>query len=106
MGVIGVDIFFVLSGFLITGLLLEEWDETGRISIKRFYARRAIRLLPALVVVLAALKGFMLFTRPAAEVRSTGIQALVTLGYAMNWMRAFGEYGAALVGHTWAMCTR
>src|SRR6266851_3132252 len=57
MGVIGVDTFFVLSGFLITGLLLEEWDENGGISIKRFYARRALRLLPALVVVLAALMG-------------------------------------------------
>src|SRR5258707_3420772 len=103
MGVIGVDIFFVLSGFLITGLLLEEWDETGRISIKRFYARRALRLLPALVVVLASLLVFMLFTRPAAEVRSTGIQALVTLSYGMNWMRAFGAYVAALRGHTLAV---
>jgi peptidoglycan/LPS O-acetylase OafA/YrhL len=48
----GVDIFFVLSGFLITTLLLEEWDRTGSISLRHFYLRRALRLLPALVVML------------------------------------------------------
>src|SRR5437762_1861238 len=51
-GGFGVDIFFVLSGFLITVLLLEEWDKTGRISLKGFYMRRALRLLPALFLVL------------------------------------------------------
>lgn len=51
-GYIGVDVFFVLSGFLITGLLLKETQETGRISIGRFYARRARRLLPASTLVL------------------------------------------------------
>src|SRR5258708_6791563 len=44
-GYIGVDVFFVISGFLITSLLLRELDTTGRISIRRFYARRALRLL-------------------------------------------------------------
>ena len=47
-GSIGVDVFFVLSGFLITTLLVEELDTQGRISIGSFYARRALRLLPAL----------------------------------------------------------
>src|SRR4029077_12796576 len=46
-GDVGVDIFFVLSGFLITSLLIEEWDRFGSISLRRFYARRALRLLPA-----------------------------------------------------------
>ncbi|HKH29131.1 MAG TPA: acyltransferase, partial [Sphingomicrobium sp.] len=53
-GYIGVDVFFVLSGFLITGLLLKEAQETGGISIGRFYARRARRLLPAATLVLIA----------------------------------------------------
>jgi peptidoglycan/LPS O-acetylase OafA/YrhL len=51
-GYVGVDIFFVLSGFLITGLLMKEARETGGISIQRFYARRARRLLPAATLVL------------------------------------------------------
>lgn len=53
-GYVGVDVFFVLSGFLITSLLLRELGETGRVSIGRFYARRARRLLPAGTIVLLA----------------------------------------------------
>ena len=51
-GFLGVDVFFVLSGFLITGLLVGEGQRTGRISLRRFYARRARRLLPVAVLVL------------------------------------------------------
>ncbi len=51
-GFVGVDVFFVISGFLITGLLLREQERTGRISFTRFYARRVRRLLPAAAVVL------------------------------------------------------
>jgi peptidoglycan/LPS O-acetylase OafA/YrhL len=53
-GYIGVDVFFVISGFLITSLLLREIDRTGRVSLTGFYARRAVRLLPAAAVVLVA----------------------------------------------------
>src|SRR5262245_11135005 len=53
-GHLGVDIFFVLSGFLITSLLLEEHRAFGNVSLKNFYVRRALRLLPALVLMLAA----------------------------------------------------
>jgi peptidoglycan/LPS O-acetylase OafA/YrhL len=51
-GFIGVDVFFVLSGYLITGLLTHELEETGRIQLVRFYARRLKRLLPALTTML------------------------------------------------------
>ena len=53
-GFVGVDVFFVISGFLITGLLVAELRETGSISLSRFYARRVRRLLPALALVLAS----------------------------------------------------
>jgi len=53
-GYLGVDIFFVLSGFLITFLLLEEWKRTGSVKLKDFYVRRALRLWPALFLMLAA----------------------------------------------------
>ncbi len=52
-GFVGVDVFFVLSGFLITGLLVEERERTGRIRLGAFYARRARRIIPAALVVLA-----------------------------------------------------
>src|SRR5690606_39442227 len=51
-GYVGVDVFFVISGFLITSLLLAELSRTGRISLVGFYTRRAIRLLPASTLVL------------------------------------------------------
>jgi peptidoglycan/LPS O-acetylase OafA/YrhL len=65
-GFAGVDVFFVISGFLITGLLLREVDRTGRISLRGFAARRVRRILPASLVVLVAV-AFLAFNRPRAE---------------------------------------
>lgn len=53
-GFLGVDVFFVISGFLITSLILNEYAGTGRFSVGRFYERRARRLLPILFVVILA----------------------------------------------------
>jgi peptidoglycan/LPS O-acetylase OafA/YrhL len=64
-GYVGVDVFFVISGFLITSLLIREVRRTGRISLPRFYARRALRLLPASTLVLAVtLAGTYLWLTP------------------------------------------
>ncbi len=71
-GFLGVDLFFVISGFLITSLLLAESDLTGRISLRHFYLRRARRLLPALAAMLAGrrcLHGDLLPRRPRTGTR-------------------------------------
>lgn len=52
-GLLGVDLFFVLSGYLITSILLREWETTAAVSLRRFYVRRAVRLMPALALVVA-----------------------------------------------------
>ncbi|WP_306215369.1 acyltransferase family protein [Actinoplanes sp. RD1] len=87
-GYVGVDVFFVISGFLITGLLLREVHSSGRISLPRFYARRAMRLLPAsALVVVATVAAAALWLPP---LRLTGIlsDALHTSIYAMNYRLA------------------
>ena len=84
-GYLGVDLFFGLSGFLITSLLLAERRETGRIDLRRFWARRARRLLPALaglMVGVAVFAAVFADTNQLAQIRSDG---LATLGYVANW---------------------
>ena len=84
-GYVGLDIFFVLSGFLITGLLLDELRRTGGISLLRFYARRARRLLPlALTVLTATAAGAQILFPPvrAAEVAGDVVAAGL---FFVNW---------------------
>jgi len=83
-GYVGVDVFFVISGFLITSLLLREKAATGRIAIGAFYARRALRLLPAACVVLVAtVIGFRLWLPPVRTAEFTK-DALASIGYVAN----------------------
>jgi peptidoglycan/LPS O-acetylase OafA/YrhL len=99
-GFIGVDIFFVLSGYLITTLLITENEETGRISLLKFYARRALRLIPALWLVLGFCVLTQVFSAHAAEhIQLIGAAAL----YVMNWVRAFEISSGWIVGHTWSL---
>src|SRR3954451_9977479 len=67
-GFVGVDVFFVISGFLITGLLLREREATGRIRLRAVFARRAPLILPAATVVLLATVGYAAATLPASRV--------------------------------------
>ena len=89
-GFLGVDIFFVLSGFLITSIVLTELDGTGRLDFKRFYIHRARRLLPAMFVVLAlaAVLAAFLATDAAATVRRDILGALT---YTTNWVYIFTD---------------
>ena len=83
-GFVGVDVFFVLSGYLITGLLFEELSRTGRIAFKQFYARRARRLLPgcALMLLATVAGGWFVFS-PVEQQQFAGT-ALATAAYVSN----------------------
>src|SRR5947207_1146859 len=83
-GFFGVDLFFVLSGYLITSILLIEWEHHRRIDLLRFWGRRARRLFPAVVVVvLAALVLSAIFAR--ADLARTRGDAISSLFYFTNW---------------------
>jgi peptidoglycan/LPS O-acetylase OafA/YrhL len=92
-GFLGVDLFFVLSGFLITSLLVAERAGTGGIALGRFWARRARRLLPALFVVLLAVAFLIVTLTPAGDRPTFRGEALATLGYAANWQAMLDETG-------------
>ena len=84
-GYYGVDAFFVLSGFLITTLLVGEWGTSGTIGLRRFWARRARRLLPALFFLVAVI-GIVMATLPGVfSTPHAFANALSTLFYASNW---------------------
>ena len=84
-GFVGVDVFFVLSGFLITGLLLREHERTGRISFVGFYRRRVKRIVPALVVVLLVTVLAARFVFSASRWRDVVGDAVWSLLFAGNW---------------------
>lgn len=83
-GFIGVEIFFVISGYLITALLLAEWERRGTINLLAFWMRRARRLLPALVLLIVTTLTFAVIFLPG-EVAGLRNDALAALGFAMNW---------------------
>jgi peptidoglycan/LPS O-acetylase OafA/YrhL len=87
-GYIGVDIFYVISGFLITGILLRELEEKKTISLIAFYARRIKRLLPAsfLVVATTGIAGFFLL--PASMRQSFGMDLIAASTYISNFLFA------------------
>ena len=101
-GGVGVDIFFVLSGYLITTLLLQEFDRDGTISMHNFYARRARRLLPALFAVAAI--SFVAFSivRPYLT-HDTLVGIAASVLYVSCWFRAFGVSQLGWFGHTWSL---
>ncbi|MCH9730104.1 MAG: acyltransferase [Actinomycetia bacterium] len=83
-GFVGVDVFFVLSGFFITGLLLREHTANGELSFKNFYMRRAKRIIPSALLVLAVtvIGGYLLF--PAVRAKDTLVDALYAAVFGAN----------------------
>ncbi len=109
-GVISVNVFFVLSGFLITLLLMKEWTRTGTIRLRAFWARRARRLLPALFVLLGAIGLYALFFAPGGTQGLLRADGLSTLFYFSNWHQIIaGQSYFAQVSapspllHTWTL---
>ena len=83
-GFVGVDVFFVLSGFLITGLIVREIGQTGRVSLPAFYARRARRLVPAALLVIAVTMLASVFLLPPLRVPDVAGDAAASALYVSN----------------------
>jgi peptidoglycan/LPS O-acetylase OafA/YrhL len=98
-GAVGVSLFFVLSGFLITSLLVEERKRTTSVSLTAFYQRRVLRLLPALVVVIVLVTAFSMMVGVA---HNPLLRAAAALAYVGNWVQAAGM-SLGLLGHTWTL---
>ena len=109
-GFLGVDTFFVLSGFLITSLLISEWQRRHTIGLGQFWARRARRLLPALLLLLVFVVLYAAFVAPAGTYPGLRLDALSTLFYVANWHfiliggNYFNQTGLpSLLTHTWSL---
>jgi peptidoglycan/LPS O-acetylase OafA/YrhL len=109
-GFLGVDAFFVLSGFLITSLLVTEWTDTGTIALSAFWARRARRLLPALFLVLLGVALYAVLMAGSDELDNVRQDGLATLGYVANWRFIFSGQSyfdqfslPSPLRHTWSL---
>ena len=109
-GFMGVDAFFVLSGFLITSLLVGEWRQALTIKLGAFWARRARRLLPALLLMLLFVAFFASVIVPKGTYGALRLDALATLLYVSNWhfilvnSNYFNETSASSpLLHTWSL---
>ncbi|MEO8758179.1 MAG: acyltransferase [Devosia sp.] len=101
-GFFGVDVFFVISGFVITRSLASEWDRTGLVRPGTFFGRRVLRLWPAFGAMLLA----VLTLAIASD--STGYRwsVLVAALSISNWARAFADWDGGLLGHTWSLSAK
>ena len=107
-GFFGVEVFFVVSGFLITSLLVEERDRSGRVDLRQFWVRRWRRLLPALVAVLVAVSVWVVFWGSLEQRAQMRRDLPWALGYLANWGQIVSEtpYFAGtptLLRHLWSL---
>jgi peptidoglycan/LPS O-acetylase OafA/YrhL len=108
-GFLGVEVFFVVSGYLITSLLLAERRRTGRVSLGRFWLRRARRLLPALFALLAVIILYALLFLPDS-INTLKSNTLAALTYTSNWWLIISHQSYAseagrpgLLKHLWSL---
>ena len=111
-GFLGVDLFFVLSGFLITSLLVSEFEGSDRISLGNFWIRRARRLFPALLVVVVVVLAHGLLFSTKAQVHSVSLDGVAALFYVANWrfiasgqsyIQQFLDQAPSPLRHTWSL---
>ena len=101
-GFLGVDLFFVLSGFLITALLLGEQHQTGRVGLGAFYQRRAVRLIPALYALLGIHALYAWISHQPMGPEWVGVRG--GLLYVTNWSWPFkGQGSVPAFGHLWSL---
>ncbi|AFQ44237.1 acyltransferase family protein [Desulfosporosinus meridiei] len=108
-GLLGVSLFFVLSGYLITGILLKQWELSGGIDLKDFWLRRARRLLPAVFVMLAGVMSWVMLWAPE-RLAALKQEALAALFYTSNWYLIFHQVSyfesfgpPSPLGHLWSL---
>jgi peptidoglycan/LPS O-acetylase OafA/YrhL len=109
-GLLGVDIFFVLSGYLITSLLVQEWSGSGTVAFLRFYERRARRLLPGLFLLMLLVAAYARWFAEPSTLSTLRGDAFSTLAYVANWRFIFSgqsyfvRYGPpSPLLHTWSL---
>jgi peptidoglycan/LPS O-acetylase OafA/YrhL len=108
-GLLGVCLFFVLSGYLITNILLNQWEESQSLNLKDFWLRRIRRLLPALLLMLVGVLLWAILFAPD-RLTSLGQEAVAALFYANNWQQIlqqvsyFESFGPpSPLGHLWSL---
>jgi len=108
-GFLGVEVFFVISGYLITALILAQWRTTGRVELKAFWLGRARRLLPALYLVLLLTLSYAVVFLPG-EVAGLRGDVLAAMGYVTNWYLVWGHESyfeaigrPSLLKHLWSL---
>lgn len=109
-GYLGVDLFFVLSGYLITSLLLAEVRDTGRVDLYAFWVRRCRRLFPALLSLMPVIAVYGKFFARPEDLQSLRNEALASLGYVANWRAILQEKSywqlfsaPSPLEHTWSL---
>jgi peptidoglycan/LPS O-acetylase OafA/YrhL len=100
-GFIGVDMFFVLSGFLITGLLIKEQTKSQSVNFKRFFLRRVIRLLPPLLVCIFVSLGLAIHFND--DIHTFLLSSLLGIFYLFNWGVVFDLKRSYQLGHLWSL---
>ncbi len=108
-GFLGVDVFFVISGYLITCLLLSDWQQHGKVGLKRFWFRRARRLLPALFAMLFVVSLYAILFLPDVVDQLRG-EVIAALLYVENWFLVFRDLSyfqsagrQPMLQHVWSL---